>query len=291
MITLQNESLKIDISPIGGELQSIYDKKDKIEYMWQGNPEYWSGKAPNLFPYIARLKDDCYFYQGQRYEMKRHGFLRHTELSVEIHTDDMVVFSMADSEFTRNQYPFAFRFLLQYRLTGRMLQIIYSVENRDDKTMYFGVGGHPGFGIPLEKNQKFEDYYLEFSEKCEPQQILFSDSCFVLDKTAPYPLEDGRKIQLKHELFDGDALVLKNAAHSVSLKSGQSRHMITVQYPDMEYIGFWHKPHSDAGYVCIEPWSSLPAREDGITDLEKQQDLVRLESGKMYENKWSVSCI
>jgi galactose mutarotase-like enzyme len=222
--------------------------------------------------------------------MKRHGFLRNTELSVEIHTEEMAVFSMADSEITRSQYPFSFRLLLQYRLTGRMLQIIYSVENRDEKAMYFGVGGHPGFCVPLEKGLKFEDYYLEFSEQCEPQQILFSDACLVLDKTVPYLLENNKKIALRHELFDSDALILKNATHSVTLKSDKSKHMITVQYPDMQYIGFWHKPHSDAGYVCIEPWSSLPAREEGITDLEKQQDLVRLESGKLYENRWSISC-
>ena len=28
--------------------------------------------------------------------------------------------------------------------------------------MYFGVGGHPGFAVPLEKGLAFEDYCLQF---------------------------------------------------------------------------------------------------------------------------------
>ena len=29
--------------------------------------------------------------------------------------------------------------------------------------MYFGLGGHPGFNVPLEAGLSFEDYCLEFS--------------------------------------------------------------------------------------------------------------------------------
>lgn len=291
MITLQNDSLKVTISPIGGELQSIYDKKDGTEYMWQADPAYWKGKAPNLFPYIGRLTEGKYTYQGNQYHLERHGFVRHAELSVEIQTDDMAVFSMADSETTRKQYPFAFRYLLQYRLTGRMLQIIGSVENRDSKKMYFGMGGHPGFQVPIEKNLKFEDYYLEFSEKCSPKQVLFTENCLVAKERKPYALEDEKRIPLAHDLFDQDAVILQDAARAVTLKSDHGKHQITVQYPDMKYIGFWHAPETDAPYVCIEPWSSLPSRDGIVEDLEKQSDLIGLESGKTYENRWSISCL
>ena len=55
---LDNGTLSVRVSSLGGELQSV--KKDGKEYLWQGDPAYWDGKAPNLFPYIARLtKETC----------------------------------------------------------------------------------------------------------------------------------------------------------------------------------------------------------------------------------------
>ena len=44
--------------------------------------------------------------------------------------------------------------------------------------MYFGIGGHPGFNIPMEEGLSFEDYELEFSRACEPQRILFFTGVF-----------------------------------------------------------------------------------------------------------------
>ncbi len=289
LIYLENESLKISISTRGGELQSVYNKKDGTEYLWQADPTYWGSKAPNLFPYIGRLTEGEYLYQGKRYPMEKHGFVRPRELTVEIHTDEMAVLSIGDTEELRQMYPFTFRYLLQYRLNGRMLQIITTVENRDTKTMYFAVGGHPGFNVPLDKDVPFEDYYLEFSEECDPKQVLFSTDCFVTGEEKDYPLEDRKKLYLRHDLFDPDALVLKDVAKSVTLKTAPGKHQITVQYPDMKYIGFWHKPNSDAPYLCIEPWSSLCSQQDVVTDLEKQPDLISLEAGKNYENRWSIS--
>ena len=32
--------------------------------MWNGDPAYWKGRAPNLFPYVGRLTNDCYTYGG-----------------------------------------------------------------------------------------------------------------------------------------------------------------------------------------------------------------------------------
>ncbi len=66
--------------------------------------------------------------------------------------------------------------------------------------MYFGIGGHPGFNIPMEEGLSFEDYELEFSRACEPQRILFSQECFVEGKES-YELLEGRRIPLRHNLL------------------------------------------------------------------------------------------
>ena len=38
--------------------------------------------------------------------------------------------------------------------------------------MYFGIGGHPAFNVPLESSLTFEDYYLSFSPKNHGHKFL-----------------------------------------------------------------------------------------------------------------------
>ena len=51
-------------------------------------------------------------------------------------------------------------------------------ENKDDKVMYFGLGGHPGINVPLEQGKKFEDYSLCFDKAGDTKQVMFNDKCF-----------------------------------------------------------------------------------------------------------------
>lgn len=87
--------------------------------------------------------------------------------------------------------------------------------------MYFGIGGHPGFQIPIEKNLKFEDYRIDFGEDPKPRRILFSEDCFVLEEDEAFALEEGRYLNLKHNLFDDDAIVLKEMPREVTLESAK----------------------------------------------------------------------
>jgi len=162
------------------------------------------------------------------------------------------------------------------------------VENRDGKTMYFGIGGHPGFRVPLEDGLVFEDYMLEFSKACKPERIGFSADCFVDGTTSLFSLEEDKILPLSHDLFDEDAIVLTNMAKQVTLKSKKGSRKVCVTYNDMDYLGIWHWPHTDAPYVCIEPWSSLPSRKGIVEDLTKQPGLVRVEAGEEYRNIWGV---
>ena len=182
-----------------------------------------------------------------------------------------------------------------YELKGDTLQITYEVENGGKEEMYFGIGGHPGFQVPLEDGLAFEDYFLEFEEKkdsgqaeAEPVRIGFSPTCFLNGKDEPYPLKDGCRIPLAHNLFDDDAIVLSGTPKTVALRSEKGSRGVRVHFPDMPYIGFWHAVKKPAPYVCIEPWSSLPSRQDVVEELSEQPGLVHLEGGSVYRNSWSI---
>lgn len=150
--------------------------------------------------------------------------------------------------------------------------------------MFFGIGGHPGFQVPFAENTVFEDYYLEFDAIKEVKRVRFSEDCFVTGEVTPFPLEYGIGLPLNHNLFDEDAIVLTDMAQSVTLTTKKSNEAIRVTYPDMSYLGIWHQPKTDAPYICIEPWSSLPSRKGVIEDLTKQPGLIVLEAGGKYEN-------
>ncbi|MFI3171851.1 MAG: aldose 1-epimerase family protein [Eubacteriales bacterium] len=285
---IKNEHLSVVVFAKGGELQSIKGN-DGTEYLWQGDPTYWDGKAPNLFPYIARLTQGRYKIANQEYSMDIHGFLKDTTLELEEHTENKLVLTMESNEVTEKQYPFKFQFYVMYEIIGQSLQITYSVENQDTKTMYFGIGGHPGFHVPLEKELGFEDYYLQFAESGIATRVGMSEDCFVTEQDTEFELVNGNKIPLVHTMFDDDAIILTDMSKEITLKSDKSNKNITVRYPEMKYLGLWHMPKTDAPYICIEPWTSLPSRKDVVEDLETQPNLIALETEKKYTNMWSIT--
>lgn len=290
MQIIKNEFLEVKINEFGAELLSIRGV-DGTEYLWQGDPKYWKDRAPNIFPYVARLTEGKYKLFGNIYEMKIHGFAKDSLFSVNQVSESEIIFTITESEETLKMYPYSFKFSVRYKLEGNKLINEYIVKNNDNKMMYFGLGGHPGFNVPFADNTKFEDYYLQFEGEGIPTRIGFSETCFITGEDTPFKLEDGSKIPLKHNMFDEDAIVLKDTAKCVTLKSDKTEKAIRVTFPNMKYIGFWHRPKTDAPYVCIEPWSSLPSRQDIIEDLEIQPDLISLKAGGEFVDGFTVEII
>lgn len=287
--TIKNELLTVTVSEDGAELYSILGA-DGTEYLWQGDPAYWSDRALNIFPFVARLFGGEYELGGKRHKMKIHGIAPYRRFTAETQSDTVLSLVLAADEDTRAEYPVDFLFRVRYELCGDTLAVTYEVENRDRRTIYFGLGGHPGFNVPLSNGNDFSSYCLRFSEKCAPERVGFSADCFLDGSFSPFPLEGGDTIPLSHSLFDDDAIVLRNMAREVTLGSHRDSHSVTVSFPDMPYLGIWHMPKTDAPYVCIEPWCSLPSSEGEITVFEEKPDLIALPSGETYKNTWTIRC-
>lgn len=285
--TIQNEYLTVAAEEKGAQLQSILGS-DGTEYLWQGDSTYWSDRALNIFPYVARLRGGEYRLDGETHRMQIHGIAPYRNFHLVSNDGIKMVLELRSDAETYEQYPRSFAFRVIYALRERTLEITYEVENLDERMMYFGLGGHPGFNVPLSKNKKFEDYRLRFESVCEPKRVAFTEDCFVTGERTPYALQGGTTISLAHDLFDEDAIVLTDMARSVTLEAEGDSHGVTVRYPGMGYLGLWHWPKTDAPYICIEPWCSLPANAEGITVLEEQKDLISLAAGKTYRNTWTV---
>ena len=52
---LRNEDLVVYVNNLGAELMSVKDAKNKTEYIWNGDPEYWGRRSPILFPFVGAL--------------------------------------------------------------------------------------------------------------------------------------------------------------------------------------------------------------------------------------------
>lgn len=289
LYVIENKKLKVSIDTMGAELKSIVSS-DATEYLWQGDPSYWKGQAPNLFPYIARMTEGKYTFEDQTYEMGIHGFAKSTAFQVEEQVQDKIIFSIEDNESTLKQYPFLFKFSVIYELQQNKLLITYKIVNKGEDKMYFGVGGHPGFNVPLE-GLDFEDYYLEFANTSSVKRIEFSSDCFVTGDRPAFEMVEGVKIPMEHSMFDEDAIVLTDVSKEVILKSDKGNKGVRVGYPDMKFIGFWHMPKTDAPYVCIEPWSTLPSRKGVIEELDKQPDIIEVDGKTTYGNTWWIEII
>ena len=287
LITIENGCLSLTVDTLGAQMMSL--KRNGTEYLWQGDSKYWGDRAPILFPFIARLTNNSYTFNGKLYPMTIHGFANASEFSVAEQTADSLVLELRSNEKTLAQYPIDFVFRVIFQLEGDTLVTTYHVENKSAVTMPFGIGGHPGFKVPVGENEKFEDYCLEFSLPCQPDRVGFTPAVYLSGHDEAYPLEEGKRIPLSHDLFDEDAIILKNMAREVTLKSKASDHSVTVSYPQMPYLGIWHWPHTDAPYVCIEPWSSLPSRQDVVEEFTCKSDMVQLPSGGVYNNTWTIT--
>lgn len=287
IVTIDNGLLSLAVDTRGAQMRSL--KRNGTEYLWQGDPKYWDAQAPILFPFIARLTGDSYTYKGKLYPMTIHGFAASAEFTLAEQRAAALVLELKSSEVTLAQYPFDFTFRVIFTLKGDTLETVYHVENHSDRIMPFGIGGHPGFKVPVGENEKFEDYYLEFSQECQPDRVGFTPQVYLSGHDERYPLEENKRLPLSHSLFDEDAIILKNMGREVRLRSRASHHSVTVSFPQMPYLGFWHWPHTDAPYVCIEPWSSLPSRQDVVEEFTCKSDLIQLEAGCTYRNTWTIT--
>lgn len=287
LISIKNEKLSLTVETFGAQMQSI-QSAEGCEYLWQGDSTYWGDRAPVLFPFNGRLTNNQCKIDGVTYSMGLHGFASSCEFACTEQAEDRVTLTLENNEETGRQYPFAFAFSVTYSLVENSVAITFKVENKSDRTMPFGVGGHPGFNAPLADGERFDDYYLEFSTPCQPDKVGFTPKVFLSGVDEAYPLRDGKILDLNHELFAvDDSIVMKNMGREITMRSRKSPRAIKLTYPDMPYLVLWQE--KNAPFICVEPWSSLPARQDVVEELTCRSDMCQLPSGKTYENTWTIT--
>lgn len=288
MFRLKNSLLKIAIHPIGAELQKISAIKNNLEFMWDGNPEIWSGHAPNLFPIVGELKNGIFIFENKSYHLLRHGFARRSnDFSIVDQSDKHLSFKLSSSKETFENYPFEFEYLVTYELHENQIKITYTVNNTDDKIIYFSVGGHPAFKCPVYPDETYEDYSLQLEQpETSPTHLLNLKTGLFTSQTEAV-FKSANSIPLHAHLFDKDALVFKDLkSNKVTLTSKAHGEILRLEFKDFPFLGIWAKPN--ANFVCIEPWQGLADSENSTQILKDKEGIVALSKDKTYHASYTI---
>ena len=284
---LENENYSVQINGIGAELCSFKSKLNDLEYVWQGNPEYWASTAPVLFPIIGALKNGVYQHNGQKYSVPKHGFIRHNEnLVIKNKSESEITFSYGSNEDLKKDYPFDFQFEITFSLHENVLTVTHLVTNNRDAEMLFSLGGHPAFNCPLLPSENYEDYYLEFDQEQILETMVLSNNGLLTDETFEV-ICNRKQIDLTEDLFANDALIFKDIpSKNVVLKSKNHGHSVTVKYDDFKNLGVWAK--YKAPFVCIEPWLGVTDHENTTGIFKDKEGIMTLPANEKYQATFSI---
>lgn len=278
MVTIQNSELTVEIDPLGAQLASICTP-DGEEYLWQGDPDIWARRAPLLFPIIGRLRGGTYWLDGTPYAISNHGFARDTLFQIVQQSGSSVSFQITDTEETRRVYPFSFVLTVTYALEGSRLIKTHRVENRSGGEMYYELGGHDGFRIPA--GSGMADWAILLPGLDRVQLYPMDQDLMVAPRMEPIPLDHRGGLPLTPASYGQDTMILDAPPQGKAvLADPRGCPRVTLEFPDFPYLGIWtqNKPY-DTGYVCIEPWTTLPDATFVGRELPEKAGIRRLPAG------------
>jgi galactose mutarotase-like enzyme len=261
LITIRSAALTAEISPAGAELRRLQDEAGR-DLLWDGDPAFWTGRAPILFPVIGAVDGDVIRVDGETYPMPKHGFARRRDFALIESRADAVLFRLEDDAATRTSYPFAFRLDIGFAIDGAALVHTAKLTNMGDRPLPASFGFHPAFRWPLPWGGARADHRLRFSAP-EPAPIRRIDGAGLLrPDPEPSPVQ-GHDLVLEDALFEDDALIFDQLASRAVEFGAPGTRRLRVSFPESPHLGVWTKP--GAGFLCIEPWQGFadPEGYDG----------------------------
>lgn len=262
-VVIASDEVTARIDPLGAQLVSLVDSAGR-EHLWQGDPAWWAGQAPVLFPIVGALNGGQYRLDGRAYALPKHGFARTSPFAVQDPGPEAVTFAMHDSDATRAIYPFAFGLELDFRVIDRTLSITAEVANRGDGPMPFSFGFHPAFAWPLPGGAAKEAHRLVFAQ-AEPGPLRRIDAAGLLrPEHLPSPIV-GDTLAPAANLFTDDALIFPAIASRSCSFGAPGGGAVALAWRNCPVLGVWQKP--GAPFLAIEPWHGIADPQGFTGDL------------------------
>jgi galactose mutarotase-like enzyme len=252
-VSLGSGDLTAQVNPLGAQLSALRDGSGR-DLLWDGDPAFWNGRAPLLFPIVGMLAGGCYRLGSKVHQLPRHGFARGKLFEVTESTSATATFRLTADEATLLVYPFHFELDVRFALEGPTLSITTYIRNVGDEEMPASFGYHPAFRWPLPYGRERSSHFIEFAcDEPAPIRRLNADGLLTMERH-PTPISD-RRLALADALFRDDVVIFDAIRSSSVTYGADDGPRLRISYPDTPYLGVWTKP--GANFICIEPWHGL----------------------------------
>ena len=286
-ITLRKGGLKARADAMGGELVSLRDGAD--EYIWNGDPTYWSGRNPVLFPIVGALRDGTVRIGQTVCRMARHGFARRKAFTIAAQGEDFVEFRLREDLETLEQYPFPFVLTVRHTLTEDGFETRFGVENPGVEVMPFCIGGHTAFRCPIRPGESFEDYRLVFEKQEDAWALLPGEGGCLSPERREHFLPGTDTIPLQHQVFDRVDTLIFQGLHSKTVRLEHlDGHGVELDFGAFPMVAFWTMPGANAPYICIEPWQGCGAFDQESGQFSHKPHCVTLAPGARWQAAYGV---
>jgi len=284
---LNNNVASVSVNENGGEMISFKSLVSGYEYLWNGDSNYWTGHAPLLFPIVCAAKNREIKIEGQKYTIGNHGFARGSKFKLVEESENQLTYLLEYNDETLKMYPYKFKLYIKYLLEDNKVTIKYTIENVDEKAIYFSIGTHPGFNCKFTESDKLEDYYIEFDQKETMNRLFMNGNNELINGQSELVMEDDKVLYLKKEMFEKGAMVFRNMnSKEVTLKSKTSDKSVKLSYDNLPYMGIWQP--EGAPFICIEPWHGIADHDAFDGEFKEKEMIIKLEEKGAYNTSYSI---
>jgi len=269
--TIENKYLKATVLAKGAELCSIINKQTQYQYMWQANPLVWPRHSPVLFPVVGKLHSNKISIGNQQYQLNQHGFARDCVFTLQEIYPNKISYLFKATPQTHKLWPFEFVLIISYEILDNSLITTYTVINKDNVTMPFSIGGHPGFNLP---HKDLSQYQIVFNNDDLLHAVKLYNG---LISNQMQVVGSGGVINLTKDAFKNDAMVFKNLkSNKVTLKHKSSTFYITMQFANFNYFGIWNKYPTEE-FICLEPWAGIADNVNATGNINQKEGIIFIE--------------
>ena len=285
---LSHGPLEAAVQTRGGELVSL--RRGGTEYIWSGDPAFWSGQNPILFPIVGTWKNGQVDIDGQICHMSRHGFARNLDFTPAEQGDGFITLELRDSSETLTHYPFPFSLRVRHQLLENGFSTAFTVENTGGSPLPFCIGAHTAFRCPLLDGERFEDYQLTFDRPEDASTLLLTPEGLIRGGAAE-PMLSGGVLPLNYETFRRlDTVIFRQLqSGAVSLVHRETGRGVKLDFSQFPMAAFWTKP--GAPFLCLEPWQGCAAFDNETGRFQDKPFAVTLAPGEMRTLAYTVTLL
>jgi galactose mutarotase-like enzyme len=265
---LRNEHLTLRVEREAAEMHSLVDHATGKEVLWEGDPAFWSGRNPILFPIVGSTFDKQIHLFGEIYTMGNHGFARHRVFREVRSSETSVTMALESDESTLSQYPFEFTLEVTMALKGRSVHLDYVIINRDQKAMPFSFGLHPAFAL----------------SDPDSARVRFPQA-----ENSPWIPTASTVLSMDDAFFDQHKTFLLTNPKSPYVDLIQTDYTLRVSCVGYRWLAFWKKPQ--AKFLCIEPWLGKGDSGPTTTDFYAREGTIVLQPGTQFNIGYSITIL